>query len=72
MTIAVIGLDWPRTFFKFMELTGTVVRFSDGRYGDRRYCRYFPDFRRRALEWKHAILRTTGRVRSPGSVMMYE
>jgi hypothetical protein len=44
-----------------MESTRTVVRFLGGRYGDRKYCRYFPNFRRHELEWKPVTLRTTGR-----------
>jgi hypothetical protein len=57
----------PRTRIRWVTFDGYLVKV-----GDRRYCRYFPDFRQHALEWKHAILRTTGRVRSPGLAMMYE
>ena len=71
MTITVIGLDLAKNVFQVHGIDGNGRAVLGGRYGDRRYCRYFLDFRRHALEWRHVTLRITGRVRSPSLVMMY-
>ena len=50
MTVTVIGLDLARNVFQVHESTKMGARFKGGRYGDRRYCPCFPNFRRLSLE----------------------